>query len=450
MNERRNKYHNIVVLGGSESGTGAALLAAKHGLKVFVSDQGSIKPKYKELLISKGIAFEENGHSSSLIAKADLVIKSPGIPREAPVLGQTKNAVVISEIEFASWFTDAFIIAITGSNGKTTTTLLTGHLLRNAGIDVCVAGNTGNSFAVELASRDYTHFVLEISSFQLDDILDFRPDIAVITNITPDHLDRYAHSFDAYAASKMRLVRNQKVTDTFIFCADDETIVQHIKQKQPVSRLIPFSLDKTKSPNGGFIDQNILHLNLYPNPFTMTIEELALQGRHNTYNSLAAGLSGKILGIRNETLKQSLADYQNIEHRLEYVANVHGVSYYNDSKATNVNSTWYALESFNRPIVWIAGGVDKGNDYSKLVPLVRQKVKAIVCLGKDNQKIIDAFGPYVNEIIQTYSAEQAVVAASFLATNKDVVLLSPACASFDLFENFEDRGNQFKQAVKSL
>ena len=450
MNNRRYKYHNIVVLGGSESGTGAALLAIKNGLRVFVSDAGSIKPHYKLLLEQNNILFEENGHSGDIISQADLIIKSPGIPDQASVFSYVTTADIVSEIEFASWFTNAFIIGITGSNGKTTTTLLTGFILKNAGLDVCIAGNVGKSFAGCLFESDHAIFVLELSSFQLDGIVDFRANIAVITNITPDHLDRYNGSFEAYASAKLRITMNQTSDDMLVYCADDETSNIQIQNHPISSKKYSFSIKNEESHHTGYVKQNSIYINIPPNPFTMTIEELALQGRHNTYNSLAAGISAKILDIRNETVKQSMSDYQNIAHRLEYVANVHGVSYYNDSKATNVNSTWYALEYFNRPIVWIAGGIDKGNDYSKLIPLIRQKVKAIICLGKDNQRIHEAFASHVQSIIDVDSAEQAVAAASFLAEKNYVVLLSPACASYDLFDNYEDRGNQYKQAVKSL
>lgn len=450
MTKHQNIYTNIVVLGGGESGTGAALLAARKGYKVFVSEYAQIKPEFKKILSENGIAFEEGGHSAEIVSKAGLVIKSPGISDRAPILQEVAGADIISEIEFASWFTKAKIIGITGSNGKTTTTLLTGHIMKKAGLDVCVAGNVGTSFAANLAHSDHDYFVLELSSFQLDGIVHFRPDIAIITNITPDHLDRYDYSFEAYAKSKSRICMNQTADDTLIYCADDAASVEILGSLNTHPRRIALGSTPTTASTGGYFSDNQLFFNINPNPFTMTIEELALQGRHNMYNTLAAGLTAKIIGIRNETIKQSMSDYQNVAHRLEYVANVHGVSFYNDSKATNVNSTWYALEYFNRPIIWIAGGVDKGNDYSKLVPLVRQKVKAIVCLGTDNQKLHEVFEGKVETIVNTDSAEQAVGVAALLAAKNDIVLLSPACASFDLFENYEDRGNQFKMAVKSL
>lgn len=450
MNEKRNKYQHIAILGGGESGTGAALLAASKGLQVFVSDAGVIPTIYKQKLVEHSISFEESGHTLHKLMACDLVIKSPGIPDKAPIISQLQPREIISEIEFASWFTNAFIIGVTGSNGKTTTSLLLGHILKNADMDVCVAGNIGKSFAAVLAQSDHAYFVLELSSFQLDGIVDFKADISVITNITPDHLDRYQGDMQTYAASKMRITMNQSASDAFIFCADDAETMHQIEKFTPEARQFSFTLGQHPQQEGATIEQNKLIINIQSNPFTMTIEELALQGKHNTYNNMAAGIAAKLIGIRNETIKKSLSAYQNIEHRLEYVANVHGVAYYNDSKATNVNSTWYALESFDRPIVWIAGGVNKGNDYSSLIPLVRQKVKAIICLGKDNLHLHEAFGSLTDQIFDVDSAEQAVALASFLAAKNEVVLLSPACASFDLFDNFEDRGNQFKQVVKSL
>lgn len=450
MNQKRNNYRHIAILGGSESGTGAALLAVSKGLRVFVSDAAVIPPRYKEILTQHNITFEEGGHSLPKLAACDLVIKSPGIPNDAAIIQQLHSVEVISEIEFASWFTSAYIIAVTGSNGKTTTSLLIGHLLKNAGLDVCVAGNVGKSFAAVLARGDHDYFVLELSSFQLDGIVDFKPDLAILTNITPDHLDRYQGDMQNYAASKMRITINQSDSNAFVFCADDQETLHQIKKFKPQAQTFSFTLGSRPLQEGASIEQNNLTINIKSNPFTMTLEELALQGKHNTYNNMAAGIAAKLIGIRNESIKKSLSDYQNIEHRLEYVANVHGISYYNDSKATNVNSTWYALESFNKPIVWIVGGVDKGNDYSILVPLVREKVKAIVCLGKDNSRIREAFGELTDQIFDADSAEQAVALSSFLASKNEIVLLSPACASFDLFDNYEDRGNQFKQAVKSL
>jgi UDP-N-acetylmuramoylalanine--D-glutamate ligase len=438
------------VLGGSESGVGAALLAKKHGLDVFVSDAGIIKPKYKAILQSHKILFEEQRHSINRIPDIDLVIKSPGISDSAPIIQTVKKTKpVVSEIEFASWFTNAKIIGITGSNGKTTTTLLTGHILRSEGTDVCVAGNVGHSFAGQLAENEHDVFVLELSSFQLDDVIDFRPDIAVITNITPDHLDRYDHDFDKYAKAKLRITMNQRADDALVYCADDAETEKQIRLHNIKAKKYPFSIFNSEKVCA-FTENGKLNINIYNNSLTMTLEELALQGRHNTYNSMAAGISARLINIRKETVRQSLSDYQNIAHRLEFVANVHGASYYNDSKATNVNSAWYALEHFDRPIIWIAGGVDKGNDYSSLLPLVQKKVKAIVCLGTDNKTLHDTFKDHVEMMVDVDSAEQAVAVASLLAAKNDIVLLSPACASFDLFENFEERGDKFKSAVKSL
>jgi len=452
MHVNRNKYQHIVVLGAGESGCGAALLAKKHGISVFVSDKSRIKSNYKKVLTDHQILFEENRHSTSLIGLAQLVVKSPGIPDNVPIINylREKNVLVVSEIEFAYWFTNAKLICITGSNGKTTTTLLTGHILQTAGLDVCVAGNVGQSFAWQLSISDHDYFVLEISSFQLDGIIDFKADIAVITNITPDHLDRYAYNFEKYADSKFRILLNQTENDAFVYCSDDTVIMDLISKSEIKSKHYPYSLGTYSGEEGGAIKENQIIINVHQNLFTMTIEQLALQGKHNTYNSLASGIPSKLLQIRNETIKQCLSDFQNVSHRLEYVANVHGVSYYNDSKATNVNATWYALECMQRPVIWIAGGVDKGNDYRSLLPLVKTKVKAMICLGLDNSKLIEEFKDLVDQMYEVRSMGQAVMVASEISNNDDVVLLSPACASFDLFENYEDRGMKFKAAVKSL
>jgi UDP-N-acetylmuramoylalanine--D-glutamate ligase len=452
MHSDRNTYRNIAILGGGESGVGAALLAKKHGIPVFVSDGAKIKPEFKAELISHEIDFEENTHSLERIAQSDLVIKSPGISDQTEIIQSVREIgiPVVSEIEFAYWFTNAKIIAITGSNGKTTTTLLTGFILKSADLDVCIAGNVGHSFARSLAERDYKVFVLEVSSFQLDDIRHFRPDIAMILNITLDHLDRYQHDFQLYSDAKFRITENQTKEDSFIYCADDHEINRQISNRKIQTNLFPFSLEEYSGNEGGFLQNDQIIIYIHKNLFTMTLEQLALQGKHNTYNSLASGIAGKLLMIRKETIKQCLSDFQNISHRLEYVANVHGVSYYNDSKATNVNSTWYALETIQRPVVWIAGGVDKGNDYTELLPLVRSKVKALICLGLDNNKLMETFRGHVPLMYEVKSMGHAVLLASEISKNDDVVLLSPACASFDLFENYEDRGIKFKNAVKSL
>ncbi|MBK9291356.1 MAG: UDP-N-acetylmuramoyl-L-alanine--D-glutamate ligase [Bacteroidetes bacterium] len=451
MKFNTNTYKRLVVLGAGESGTGAALLAQKAGLDVLVSDAGAIKPRFKEELVKAGIRFEEKGHQLPELLRADLAVKSPGIPDESAVVRTlSEHMPVVSEIEFASWFTDAQITAITGSNGKTTTTLLTGHILRSAGLDVAVGGNVGKSFARIISEGNHTHYVLEISSFQLDGIRTFKPDIAILLNITPDHLDRYGYSFERYADSKLRIAMNQQAHDYFIYNLDDPATQQSVSRQDVKAKKIGFTTQGGILEEGGYLNGNQLNININQDLFTMTIEELALQGKHNVANSLAAGIASRLIQIRKESLKQSLANYENVPHRLEFVANVHGVTYINDSKATNVNSTWYALESFQRPVVWIAGGQDKGNDYSQLIALVRQRVKALICIGTDNSKLIRTFGELVPRVFEAESIEQAVAMASLVATKDDVVLLSPACASFDRFENYEERGNRFKSAVKSL
>ncbi|MEJ5960621.1 UDP-N-acetylmuramoyl-L-alanine--D-glutamate ligase [Pedobacter immunditicola] len=442
----------IVILGGGESGVGAAMLAQKQGYDVFVSDFGAISSSYKETLERLNIPFEEQQHTTDLILNATEVIKSPGIPVTAPVIQQLKQQgiPVISEIEFASRYTTAKTVCITGSNGKTTTTMLTYFILKNAGLNVGLAGNIGKSFAAQVATENFDWYVLEISSFMLDDMYAFKADIAVLLNITPDHLDRYDNSMANYAASKMRIAQNQTATDYFIYCADDEEIVNALKNVNIAATKYPFSILK-EVEQGAFLTDDNLQININPhNPFTMSITELALQGKHNIYNSMASGIVAKILDIRNITIRESMRDMRNIEHRLEHVAKISGVEYINDSKATNVNSTWYALESMSTKVVLIMGGVDKGNDYSMLKDLVKDKVKAIVCLGKNNKRIHKAFENDVDIIVNTFSANEAVQVAYHLAKKGDTVLLSPACASFDLFQNYEDRGNQFKIAVKEL
>lgn len=443
---------NIIVLGAGESGIGAAVLARKQGFDVFVSDRNKINEKNKNVLLKSDIEFEEGKHSQSRILKADEVVKSPGIPDNVPVVKAARAAgiPVISEIELAARHTKAKLICITGSNGKTTTTLLTHHILKKAGLDAAVAGNVGNSFAMELAAGDHAYFVLEISSFQLDGMFDFKADIAMLMNITPDHLDRYDHSFEKYTGSKFRLIRNMGTEDAFIYCADDPVIMNKIETIQPPMRLYPFTLEDHVDGDGAYIKDNNIIINIQSNTTQMTLESLALQGKHNIYNSMAATVAGKLLDIRKQHIKESLSDFQNIEHRLEQVAVIHGIEFINDSKATNVNSTWYALESMKKNVIWIAGGIDKGNDYSMLDEMVREKVKAIVCLGKDNHKIKEAFAGKIENIIETRSMDVAVQTAIYLGSKGDTILLSPACASFDLFENFEDRGKQFKEAVNKL
>ncbi len=441
----------IAILGGGESGVGAAILAQKEGYSVFLSDMGKIKEKYKNVLSNYKIDFEEEKHSTEKILNAELVVKSPGIPDKAPLIVQLKDAdiPVISEIEFAGRYTNAKTICITGSNGKTTTTLLLYHILKNAGLNVGLAGNVGKSFAWQVAEENFDIYVIEISSFQLDGMYDFRADISILMNITPDHLDRYNYNFQNYIDSKFRIIQNQSKNDFFIFCADDEVTQNEIKKRSITPAIISFGLGEPGENSAGVKNEQIV-INIHKNQFIMSILDLAIQGKHNTYNSMAAGIAGMILEIRNEQLRESLSNFTGVEHRLERFLKVHGIEFINDSKATNVNSTWYALESIGKPIVWIAGGVDKGNDYAMLKGLAKEKVKAIVCLGKDNQKIHDAFNGVVKNIVDASSMDEAVKAAYYLARNGDTVLLSPACASFDLFENYEDRGTQFKQNVRNL
>ena len=442
----------IVVLGAGESGIGAAVLAKKQGYEVFVSDKGSIKEEYIKFLEKHSIRFEQGLHTEAEILSANEVIKSPGIPEKVDILIKIRSAniPVISEIEFAGRFTKAKMIGITGTNGKTTTTMMVYHILEKAGLKVGLAGNIGKSFALQVAEKDFDYYVLELSSFQLDDMHTFRCDIAILTNITPDHLDRYDYELKNYVMSKFRILQNQKIEDAFIYCADDAITNEYLPSVEVKAKKLPFSI-KTKLEKGAWLEDQQLIINTNnTNPLNMLIHELALQGKHNLYNSMAAGISAKVLDIRKEVIRESLSDFRNVEHRLEHVATIHGIEFVNDSKATNINSTWYALESFNKPIVLILGGVDKGNDYEMLAELVKEKVKAIVCLGKDNKKIIKAFKGMVEEIVETDTAEMAVKESYRLGKKGDVVLLSPACASFDLFENYEDRGRQFKKAVKSI
>ncbi len=444
--------NNIIILGAGESGVGAAVLARKKGFDVFVSDNNRIKEKYKDVLSHFDIEFEEGKHTENRILQAREVIKSPGIPDQVPLAKKiTKKGIpIISEIEFAARFTGAKLICITGSNGKTTTTLLTHHILKKAGLDVAVAGNVGNSFAMELAKQDHRYFVLEISSFQLDGMFSFKADIAILLNITPDHLDRYNYSFDDYAASKFRILRNMENEDAFIYCMDDRVISKKIREDQVSPRMIPFSIHNVIEGEGACLEDNNIIINIQSNKQIMTLESLALQGKHNIYNSMAAAIAGRLLDIRKNHIQESLSDFQNIEHRLEHVAIIQGMEFINDSKATNINAAWYALESMQKEVIWIAGGIDKGNDYSMLFDMVKSKVKAIVCLGKDNEHIRNAFSDMVETIIETRSMDVAVQTALYLGKKGDCILLSPACASFDLFENFEDRGNQFKEAINGL
>lgn len=441
----------LVVLGGGESGVGTAILGKKKGYEVFVSDFGKLKESYKEILIINGIPWEEGKHTEELVLNADLVMKSPGIPDKSSIVKQLKEKgiPVISEIEFAAPYTDAFIIGITGSNGKTTTTMLTYHLLRSAGLNVGLAGNVGKSFAWQVADNNYAYYVLELSSFQLDGIINFRPDIGIITNISPDHLDRYEYKYKNYIDSKFRITLNQREEDFLLYDANDEAIAEWLSNNTVKAKLMPFSLTDNFS-EGAYIKNNIMEVKVNQEEFSMETEHIALEGKHNLKNAMAAASVAKILQIRKETIRESMSNFQGVEHRLEKVLKIQNVQYINDSKATNVNSVFFALDSMTTPTVWIVGGVDKGNDYHELMSLVREKVKAIICLGIDNKKIIDTFGNVVDIMVEVNSMTEAVKMGQRLSEKGDTVLLSPACASFDLFENYEDRGRQFKQAVKSL
>ena len=437
-------------MGAGESGVGAAILAKQKGWNVFVSDMGVIKDNFKNELQSHAIEWEEGKHDEDRIFKADLIIKSPGIPEKAALIIGLRNREVkiISEIEFAGYYSKGKKICITGSNGKTTTTMLTHHILKKAGWDVGLAGNVGHSFAKQVAEGDHEWYVIELSSFQLDDMFDFKADIGILTNITPDHLDRYEYQMQKYVDSKFRILNNQTHEDWFIYNFDDPIIKEEIKKRNLEMKLAPFSL-KEEIKIGGYANNKQITINI-KEQLTMSIHELALKGKHNTQNSLAAGIAARLVEIRKDIVRESLEDFVNVEHRLEFVAKVNGIEFINDSKATNINSTWFALESMENQTVWIVGGVDKGNDYSELLDLVKSKVKAIICLGVDNHKIIDAFTGVVDTIVEAKSAMEAVAYGYRLATKDETVLLSPACASFDLFENYEDRGAQFKQAVRLL
>jgi UDP-N-acetylmuramoylalanine--D-glutamate ligase len=441
----------IAILGAGESGTGSAILASKMGFDVFVSDKGQIKDEYRQILVSRKIRFEEGSHTEKEILRADEVIKSPGINEDEPLILKVRGQgiPVISEIEFAGRYSDGIKICVTGSNGKTTVTNLIYHMLKKAGKNVAMAGNVGNSFAATVAEGNYDFYVIELSSFQLDGMFNFRADIAVLMNITPDHLDRYDHNYQNYIDSKFRITRNQTKSDFLIYWADDPVINTNLSRQNFEMTCLPFS-DTIKTGMTAYIENQELILDYQHKTNLMTIHELALKGRHNIYNSMAAAIAGKVLNIRKEVIRESLADFQGVEHRLEPVIKVSGINFINDSKATNVNSTWYALECMETQVVWIVGGIDKGNDYSELFSVVKQKVKAVVCLGKDNRKIIEAFSDKVPTIIETSSMEEAVRSSYYLAKKGETVLLSPACASFDLFNNYEDRGRQFKSAVRNL
>ena len=444
------KNEKLVILGGGESGVGTALLGKEKGYEVFVSDKGIIKEKYKKVLIHNEIEFEDGQHTEAKILNADLVMKSPGIPDKVALIKQIRaqGITVVSEIEFASNFTDATLVAITGSNGKTTTASLTYHLLKQE-LNVGLAGNIGDSFAKQILEKNYSNYVLEISSFQLDDIIKFQPKIAVLLNITPDHLDRYDYAFENYIASKFRIVENQTNEDYFIYDADDEVIQSWLKQHPVQSTLLPFSLTR-HIENGAYLDNDNIKITIDNNQIIMPTKNLALEGKHNIKNAMAASTVAHLLKIRKQTIRESLENFQGVEHRLEHVLKINKVQYINDSKATNVNATYYALESMDAPTVWIVGGQDKGNDYQELFQFVNEKVKAIICLGVDNEKLMKNFGNMVDIIVETQYMSEAVKIAYKIAEAGDNVLLSPACASFDLFENYEDRGRQFKDAVRNL
>jgi len=444
--------YKLVILGGGESGVGAALLGKQQGYDVFLSDAGVINPKYKSELSEHKIEFEEGGHTAEKIFSATEIVKSPGIPEKNEMIKaiRAKQIRVISEIELAYRFKgDAKIVAITGSNGKSTTTSLIYHICKTAGMDCALVGNIGYSFAKQVAENPKPLYVAEISSFQLDDIKDFKADVSVLLNITEDHLDRYDYNFEKYIDSKFRILNNQTNKDFFIYNADDEVITNRLEKITLHTNALPFTM-KYEPTNGGYIKGKNMMLRLYEERISMSIYDFVLKGKHNQYNTMAAGIAATTLGIRKEKIREAVADFTSLEHRMEFVAMVRGVEFINDSKATNVNSTWFALESMQKPVVLILGGLDKGNNYSLIEGLVKDKVKAIVCLGVDNSKIHKAFDGIVSPIVDTASAEDAVQTSFKLATKGDVVLLSPACASFDLFKNYEDRGTQFKQAVKNL
>jgi UDP-N-acetylmuramoylalanine--D-glutamate ligase len=442
----------IVILGAGESGTGAAILARQKGYDVFVSDAGKIKPFYRDLLDEYHVLYESGGHTERLILNATEVIKSPGIPESAPIIKllRKKEVRIISEIEFAGRYTNAKKICITGSNGKTTTTSLIHHMMRKAGLNVGIAGNVGRSFAFMVATEGYDYYVLELSSFQLDGMYEFKADIAILLNITPDHLDRYDYNFQNYVDSKFRVTQNLTEEEYFVFCSDDEITIKELEKIVSRAEQLPFAYQKKENDVAWIEEDEMMRIEFDDVDFSMSVEELSLKGRHNTYNSMAAGIAGNVLKIRNDVIREALMDFQGVEHRLETVTKVHGINFINDSKATNVNSTWYALESIKGTAVWIVGGVDKGNDYSELYHLVENKVKAIVALGKDNHRVIQAFQGKVESIVESGTMEDAVKTAYYLARDGETVLLSPACASFDLFESFEDRGRQFKNSVRKL
>lgn len=441
----------LVVLGGGESGVGTAILGLKKGYEVFVSDFGKITDKYKDVLNQYNIQWEEEKHTEDLILSADVVMKSPGIPDKAPIVKKLieKGIPVISEIEFAAPFTKATIVGITGSNGKTTTTLLTYHLLKQGGLNVGLGGNIGQSFAWQVAEKEFDYYVLELSSFQLDGIINFKPHISVLTNISPDHLDRYDYKYENYINSKFRITMNQSEEDFFIYDADDEASSNWLKQNKIKADIYPFSITN-KQNKGAFLNDNTMEFNINNEEFAIETTTISLEGKHNYKNAMAAVTVAELIKVRKNTIRESLSNFQGAEHRLEKVQKIEGVQYINDSKATNVNAAFFALESMTAPTIWIVGGVDKGNDYAELLPLVHEKVKAIICLGIDNSKIIESFGNVVDMMVEVDNMKDAVNTAKHLAEKGDAVLLAPACASFDLFKNYEDRGTQFKEAVRNL
>lgn len=444
--------HKCIILGGGESGTGAAILAKKQGYEVFVSDGAPIKELYKEELKEHGIEFEESGHTMETILAADEIMKSPGIPEKSEVMKaiRKKGIPVISEIELAWRYKgNSKIVGITGSNGKTTVTSLTYHICKHAGLDCALVGNIGISIAKQVALDPKEVYVAEISSFQLDDIKNFRAEVAVLTNITEDHLDRYEYKFENYIKAKFKITANQAADDVFIYCADDPVTMKYLKNQNIKSNPLPFTMNHEQQ-KGAFIKDGTMTIAVNDDKLTMSVDDFKIKGKHNQYNTMAAGIAAATLGIRKEKIREAVTTFESLEHRMEYVATVKGVEYINDSKATNINSTWFALESMEKPTILILGGVDKGNDYEVLKDLVKEKVKAIVCLGLDNRKIHEAFGDTVALMVNTTNAEDAVKAAYHFAEKGDVVLLSPACASFDLFKNYEDRGDQFKKAVREL
>lgn len=447
------KENFIVILGAAESGVGAAILAKEKGFDVFVSDNGTIKDQYKSMLIENNIDFEENHHTEERILEATEVIKSPGIRSDAPLIVKLmgQGTPVITDLEFAARYTNAKLICITGSNGKTTTTLLTYHILKQAGLNVGLAGNVGKSFALQVAHNNFDYYVLEISNFQLDHMYDFRADIAILLNITPDHLDRYEYKFQNYINSKFRILQNMQSDDIFIYCSDDQVLIDEIKSRTIAPEKLAFTVSDDES-KAGYLKKDTIYVNLLnKEEFSISVNEIQLKGKHNYGNSMAAMLAAKAVDIKNEKIRESMKSFMNVEHRLEKVPfQVHGIEFINDSKATNVNSVWYALDSMKSPVIWIAGGTDKGNDYAELFDLAKEKVKALVCLGVDNEKLKKSFNGIIDTIVETKSMKDAVQTSFKLAEPGDVVLLSPACASFDLFKSYVDRGQQFKEEVRNL